>query len=159
MQLEPVNVGILSVWRLRLALIVVPLTLVAVVVSLLLGQSGLSGWRVWIAPIAAVVFVLGAGYCWWWLERFYRSLRFGIDAIGIRIERGVWWRSVVALPLARIQHSDVTQGPLERRYGVATLTFFTAGSVYTKISLPGLVHSDAIALRDSLVGMKENSGV
>jgi uncharacterized protein len=158
MQLQPVDPRILSVWRLRLIAGVVPLTLATLAAF---AWSLLSGWAWWIVSIAIVTVtaaVVWAIWCWWWLERLYKSLRFGIDDTGIRIERGVWWRSIVALPRARIQHSDVTQGPLQRRYGVATLTFFTAGSVYTSISLPGLKQSDAITLRDSLVGM-ESGGV
>jgi membrane protein YdbS with pleckstrin-like domain len=154
MQLQLVDPRILSVWRLRLVVSVATLTLAGLVWWLL------SGWKWWIVPVAIIAaVVLWAIWCWWWLGRRYRSLRFGIDEAGIRIERGVWWRSIVALPRARIQHSDVIQGPLQRRYGVATLTFFTAGSVYTQVSLPGLAHGDAIAVRDSLVGMTEGSGV
>ena len=65
----------------------------------------------------------------------------------------------VALPRVRIQHTDVSQGPLERRYGIGTLKLYTAGSRHTRIELPGLNHDDAIALRDALLAEGGGSGV
>jgi membrane protein YdbS with pleckstrin-like domain len=153
MQLQSVHPGIVSVWRLNHLLLGGPIVLALLVATLW------TGWFV-AAPVVAILGGLFAWWSWWWSMQRFERLRFGVDETGIRIERGVWWRSIVALPRARIQHSDVTQGPLQRRYGVATLSFFTAGSVHTHVGLPGLAHADAVALRDALVGMIEGgSGV
>ena len=108
-------------------------------------------------PIAYVAIAL---CCIWFLPpAHYRSLAFGIDEQGIQIERGIFWRSRTALPRVRIQHSDVSQGPLQRRFGIATLKLYTAGSRYTKIELPGLTHGDALTLRDALLARESESGV
>ena len=99
------------------------------------------------------------GQQWGASQAYYRRLRFAIDASGIAIERGILWRSRIAVPRARIQHTDVSQGPLQRRFGVGTLKLYTAGSRYTKIELPGLAHAEAIALRDALLAKTDDSGV
>jgi membrane protein YdbS with pleckstrin-like domain len=39
---------------------------------------------------------------------------------------------------------------LERRYGVATLKLYPAGSRFTRTELPGLEYAAAVALRDHL---------
>lgn len=101
-----------------------------------------------------------AALCIWLLPpAYYRALKFGVDAQGITIERGIWWRSHIALPRVRVQHSDVSQGPLQRRYGVATLKLYTAGSRYTKVELSGLGHDDALAIRDALLAAGGDGGV
>jgi membrane protein YdbS with pleckstrin-like domain len=110
-----------------------------------------------LAPL--LVIVAGAWLTWAWPPLCFRYLRFGVDETGIAIESGVIWRSRIALPRVRIQHTDVSQGPLERRYGVGTLKLYTAGSRHTKIELPGLKHDDAIALRDALLAEGSGSGV
>jgi uncharacterized protein len=110
-----------------------------------------------LAPLILVA--VGLTLSWFWPEAYYRRLRFGMDASGIAIERGILWRSRIAVPRARIQHTDVSQGPLQRRYGVGTLKLYTAGSRYTKIELPGLAHAEAIALRDALLAQTDDSGV
>jgi membrane protein YdbS with pleckstrin-like domain len=109
------------------------------------------------APLLLVA--AGLALSWVWPEAYYRRLRFGIDESGIAIERGIVWQSRIAVPRARIQHTDVSQGPLQRRFGVGTLKLYTAGSRYTKIELPGLAHAEAIALRDALLAETDNSGV
>jgi membrane protein YdbS with pleckstrin-like domain len=116
-----------------------------------------SGGSAWLLPL--LIAALGAGLTWAWPGAYYRRLRFEVDAAGIAIERGIFWRSRIVVPRVRIQHTDVAQGPLQRRFGVGTLKLYTAGSRYTKIELPGLRHADAIALRDALLAESRDSGV
>ncbi len=71
---------------------------------------------------------------------------------GVQVERGVIWRSLVFVPDARIQHTEVNQGPLDRRWGMARLSIYTAATHYGAVSAPGLHHADALALRDELIG-------
>jgi membrane protein YdbS with pleckstrin-like domain len=110
------------------------------------------------AALGAILAIAAAAAAWWWPRARYNHLTYDVDEQGLTIRGGVWWRDQSSLPRARIQHSDVSQGPLQRRYGIATLTFYTAGSRYTRISLDGLRHEEAIALRDALLS-REHSGV
>jgi membrane protein YdbS with pleckstrin-like domain len=50
-----------------------------------------------------------------------------------------------------VQHTDVHSGPLDRRWGLADLTVFTAGTEAAAIRLPGLPVERALALRDALL--------
>lgn len=101
--------------------------------------------------VPAALLVAGILLSWFLPPAWYRRLRYGVDDTGIAIRRGIFWRSRIALPRIRIQHTDVSQGPLQRRYGVGTLKLYTAGSRYTKIELPGLEHEAATDLRDELL--------
>ena len=74
-----------------------------------------------------------------------------LDRHGLEIHRGVWWRSRIRVPRSRVQHTDVHQGPLDRRWGLADLTVFTAGTEAAAIRLPGLPAERALALRDALL--------
>ena len=55
------------------------------------------------------------------------------------------------MPRSRIQHTDVTQGPYERRFGLATLVVYTAGTENASITIEGLSHETALAVRDALL--------
>jgi len=81
----------------------------------------------------------------------YRHLRYRVDESGVRIWRGIFWRKVISIPTSRVQHTDVSQGPLQRNYGLATLTVYTAGTEGASISLEGLEHGVAKRLRDHLL--------
>lgn len=105
------------------------------------------------APSAVLLLVLAVflvAMTAWYPAARYRHLRYAVDGTGIMIRDGIFWRAQAALAKVRIQHTDVSQGPLQRHYGIATLKLYTAGSRFTKTELPGLAHATAIALRDEL---------
>lgn len=118
-----------------------------------------------LAPV--LVALGGAPLLYWILQRLARALverqfaatRWSVDDAHLRIRRGVWWRKEIHVPRSRIQHTDVTQGPLQRHYGVATFVVHTAGTTYATVSLEGLAHARAQALRDRLVVGDGDDGV
>jgi uncharacterized protein len=150
MQLSQVDPAIIGVWRWHGTFSTLAFTVVPTAFSL-------SVPLLW--PLPVLVAMVGLTFAYVWPPIAYRHLRFGVDETGIAIESGVLWRSRVALPRVRIQHTDVSQGPLERRYGVGTLKLYTAGSRHVKIELPGLNHDEALALRDALLAEGRGSGV
>ena len=87
----------------------------------------------------------------WWPPIAYRYASYTVDERGIEIRRGVVWRSVTNVPRTRVQHTDVSQGPIERSHGLGTLAIHTAGTEHALVSLDGLAYSDALALRDHLL--------
>ena len=150
LQLSHVDSAIIGVWRWHAVIATLIITAVVTVFSFAVPP-------LW--PAGPAVAIGGVFLSWWWPTVAYRHLRFGVDETGIAIESGVIWRSRIALPRVRIQHTDVSQGPLERRYGIGTLKLYTAGSRHTRIELPGLQHDEAIALRDALLAEGAGSGV
>ena len=84
--------------------------------------------------------------------RRYRAWGYAMDADELRIARGVWTRIETIVPLARVQHVDVSQGPIERTFGVCRLVLHTAGTMHSRVLLPGLARATAEALRDEVRG-------
>ena len=82
--------------------------------------------------------------------RKYRHWGFDMGTDRIRIVRGYMFYHDTIVPFGRIQHIDVDQGPIDRRYGLATLTVHTAGNHNSKVALPGLSHADALAMREAI---------
>ena len=81
----------------------------------------------------------------------YRSTWVRLDEDGLEYEHGRLWRHHISVPRSRIQHTDVTQGPFERRFGLATLVVYTAGTENASITIEGLSHETALAVRDALL--------
>ena len=96
-----------------------------------------------------------AGLQSWWAYRWsavaYDHQRYTLTATELEIRRGVWWRSVVTVPRSRVQHTDVSQGPLERRFGLGTLVIHTAGTRHAAVTLAGLDREVADRIRDLLL--------
>jgi uncharacterized protein len=56
----------------------------------------------------------------------WRMWRYEIRPDEIDLQRGILWIERTLVPLARIQHVDTRQGPLQRRFGLSTVVFYTA---------------------------------
>lgn len=82
--------------------------------------------------------------------RRYRAWGYAEGEDELAIRRGVWTRLRTIVPFGRVQHIDVAQGPIERRFGLATLILHTAGTRGAAVPLPGLRHADADAMRDRI---------
>lgn len=70
------------------------------------------------------------------------------------VRRGVLVRRVSLVPYGRLQYVDVVAGPLDRRYGLATVTLHTAAAS-TDAVVPGLRADEAARLRDRLAALGE----
>jgi uncharacterized protein len=110
---------------------------------LLLGLLLLPVWATLMAALA------------WRLQRWpaisYRFSSYRVDQAGIEIRHGVYWRTITNLPRSRVQHTDVSQGPLERRYGLGTLVVYTAGTAHSKVTVSGLDFDVARRIRAHLL--------
>jgi membrane protein YdbS with pleckstrin-like domain len=117
----------------------------------------------WLFPLLLLAWAaLTAALVWHtfrWPGIEYRHASYRVDPLGIEIVRGVIWRSVIHVPVSRVQHTDVSQGPLQRRYGLGTLTIYTAGTEYARVDLHGLPHARALAIRDHLLPKRSDDGV
>lgn len=82
--------------------------------------------------------------------RRYRAWRYRIGQDELHIAQGVLTRVETIVPLARVQHIDVSQGPIERSFGVSRLVLHTAGTMHSRVVLPGLSRATAEAIRDEV---------
>ncbi len=109
---------------------------------------------VWLTLVA-----LAAWKAYAWPARAYRHTSYRIDDQGIEICKGVYWRVVINVPRSRVQHIDVSQGPIERRYGLGTLIVYTAGTDHAKVDLEGLEHGRALRIREHLLPSESGDAV
>ena len=113
----------------------------------------------WVAAAASSAYVLGLVLIVWanlvLPEKSYRHAAWRLNEAGLEIRQGIWWRHEITIPLARVQHTDVQQGPLARRYGLARLLIHTAGTQDASVPLAGLAQETAHWLRDALVAQCE----
>ena len=77
----------------------------------------------------------------------WRRWRYEIRPDEVDLQRGIFWVSRTLVPLARIQHVDTRQGPLQRRFGLSTVVFHTAAGPN---QIPELSTSVAADARDRI---------
>ncbi len=130
---------LLLTWTVLLAVVT------AVVLGLTLGPAWAALGAFWLAVLA-----------WGWvlLGRNWRSWRYAERADDLLISRGVLWWEETVVPYGRMQLVEVTSGPLERRFGLASVQLHTAAAA-TDAKIPGLVPAEAERLRDRLTALGE----
>lgn len=85
-----------------------------------------------------------------WLPLQQARTRFLLRRQDFLLESGVWWRQAVLIPLTRVQHVTVSQGPLQKHFGLATLKVFTAGGLQAEATLADLDYELAQSLCQQL---------
>lgn len=100
----------------------------------------------WLALLALSIFMTVS-----FPQLKYRHLTWRLSPAGLEIRRGVVFRHVISVPRARVQHTDVARGPIERRFDLASLVVHTAGHQDSEVTLEGLEHGTALAIRDYLL--------
>lgn len=82
--------------------------------------------------------------------RRHHARGYAMSADRLRVVRGLLFRHDTVVPFGRVQHIDVSQGPIERFFGLATLTLHTAGTHNASVRLPGLGEQLARDMREEI---------
>lgn len=110
----------------------------------------------WALAAGAVIIV-------WALIRSYtivravRSYGYAERERDLLVRHGRLIRRLSIVPYARMQFVDVTAGPLERAFRIATLRLHTAAAASDAV-IPGLEPQEATRLRDRLAALGEDLG-
>ncbi len=120
-----------------------------VILGLVAGFASLWGGLIGVVCVAAAAVVADVlaqrrVSAWGYLEREDDLL----------IRRGLLVRRLSAVPYGRMQFVDVTAGPAERSFGLATVRLHTAAAA-SDARIPGLEAAEAARLRDQLASLGE----
>lgn len=63
----------------------------------------------------------------WWIPKFWGSIIYRMTGSEITWRRGVWFRNTGIVPYNRITNVDIIQGPISRKFSIASLKIQTAG--------------------------------
>ncbi len=139
----------MTLWRITGLLNVLPLLVGACIAALALARFGDVYSFFAVLPVLAVL-VLGVvtvgvapGLRW-------RRWRYEIRPHEVDLQRGILWVGRTLVPLARIQHVDTRQGPLQRRFGLSTVVFYTAAGPNR---IPELSTPVAAEVRDRIAAL------
>jgi uncharacterized protein len=133
-------------WRITGTLGTLPLLAVGVFVSWVSLRAVEVPFLLGVLPFLAALglFVVVAGVI---PDLRWRRWRYEIREDEVDLQRGIFWINRTLVPLARIQHVDTRQGPLQRRFGLATVVFYTAAGPN---EIPELSAPVAAGVRDRI---------
>jgi membrane protein YdbS with pleckstrin-like domain len=126
-----------------------PALLAAVGLAVLGALSGSAA-----AYSVAVAALITGALSWRFVGRRFGSWGYAEREDDLLVRRGVMFARLSVVPYGRMQFIDVTAGPLERAFGLATVRLHTAAAS-TDARIPGLEREEAARLRDSLAELGE----
>ncbi|HVT12207.1 MAG TPA: PH domain-containing protein [Fimbriimonadaceae bacterium] len=106
----------------------------------------------WRFPIFMPVLWIGIG-AWSasFVKRQWQAWRYEVTDHEVILSWGVWYQVKRFVPRDRIQHVDITSGPIARKFGLAHVHLYVAGAHGAVGGIPGLTPSEAEDLRAMLV--------
>jgi membrane protein YdbS with pleckstrin-like domain len=124
----------------------------ALALAAAMGLGTTVGWAIGGAAAAGA---MAAGALWLWFAwRRYRSWAYQERDEDLIVERGVMIRRLSVVPYGRMQFVDVTAGPIDRLFRLATVRLHTAAAA-SDARIPGLERAEAARLRDRLAALGE----
>ncbi len=129
----------------------IALTITAVPAALAIGYYWAVGNPA-LAAIAMVVLAVGFLARVVMLARAVASWGYAEREAELLVRHGVMIRRLSIVPYGRMQFVDVSAGPLERAFGLATVQLHTAAAA-TDARIPGLEPRTATRLRDQLAAL------
>ena len=135
-------------WWIFDAVVLIPTAVVAGVVAY-------KGGELLLGTVLFLIWTLLAALMLWATSAYpnaaYRHAGIALGELGLEYRRGVWWRKTTIIPRSRVQHTDVSQGPVMRRLGLGKLVIHTAGTRNAVVEIPGLALDEAERIRDRLL--------
>ncbi len=113
---------------------------------------------IWASPVwavlAALVVLAFSAWEWWLIGRQVSAIGYAERDDDLVVTQGIMFKELVVVPYGRMQLVDLKAGPVDRRYGMATLQLHTAAAT-TDAVIPGLPVAEAERLRDRLAALGE----
>jgi hypothetical protein len=143
--LLPVEPGYKQVLRVRALIFWLPLLIAAAIADLvfLLPTPFYGLPSIGMAFLAATAILVVP-------SRRYQRLGYALHPTLLQVVRGWLFHADTMVPLVRVQHIDVTRGPIDKMFGTASLVVHTAGTHNSVVVLPGLAPDRASEIRDEI---------
>lgn len=73
-----------------------------------------------------------------WVPRKVRRTNYLLRRLDLHLRTGYLWHKAISVAINRIQHTEITQGPIERLCGLSSVAVYTAGGHQSDLKIPGL---------------------
>lgn len=137
--MEPLAAAYVKEVKTQQLIIWTPILLASMIPAVLTQISFLWALPVFVSFLAALISRL--------MIRKTQVKAVGLREFDVAYQSGLFWRKTVIVPFNRVQHVEVSSGPLQRKFGLATIKFFTAGGSKVDLKVDGLTAERAEQMR------------
>jgi membrane protein YdbS with pleckstrin-like domain len=105
----------------------------------------------WFMALAGSAWLVITAFSYWLIKKSFSRKAYAMRERDVLYRTGWIIRRLHICPFNRIQHCSVHAGPLERKYGLASISLFTAGSEGSDLRIPGLTEETASTIREFIM--------
>jgi len=102
---------------------------------------------IWTAYVAAPLVILMV-FTFISIPIGYKKRSYALRERDLTYRKGWIFSSMITIPFNRIQHTEISRGPIERKFELSTLKIYTAGGSTSDLSIPGLEVEEAEQLKE-----------
>ena len=112
----------------------------------------------------AIIIAAAAGFLLWLISGWFSiTLNFKYSGYALRerdaIYRSGWFiQKTRIVPFNRVMHVSLHTGPIERKFGLASISIYTAGSEHADFTIKGLARDNANRIKDWLTEQMNQTG-
>lgn len=140
-----IDIRAINVWKINAAIYLSVLWLILIIAGFIFY------FQDWSFPYLffAVIFLAILSYLFFFLfpKLRYRRWKYEIFEQEIYIQRGIFIMTRTLVPMIRVQHVDTGQGPIMKKFRVASVSISTAATTHV---IPALSEENASNLRDRI---------
>lgn len=102
----------------------------------------------WLVPLFTVI---AFPFSMWVARKQFEREGYALRAHDIAHREGVWWTEQTTVPFSRVQHVEISQGPIAKYFGLGALQVFTAGGSGGDLYISGIAMEEAQRLKAFIV--------
>jgi membrane protein YdbS with pleckstrin-like domain len=137
---------VLIVYSIALIFVLLPIQFIPPVRAFTFSPIGLSG---------AAALVIAESLLAYYVYAYTKSIHYAVRDHDLILGSGVFWKKEVIQPLKRIQHVEVTHGPIDKYFGLANIRLFSAGTGLSTFRIPGLDSQIAGQIKQYILDYRE----
>lgn len=125
-------------------------TLLSIPVGILLLKGPVADFG-WAQIGGTVLWLLIIAFSYWVNWKGFYIQGYALREKDIHYKRGLLFHSLTSIPFNRVQHCEIKQGPIARRFGLSTLEIFTAGGQSSDLRIPGIDPHRAQQIKEFII--------
>lgn len=119
------------------------------VADLIIRSARDGAWTIGYIGVPALILFVGGGILL--VSSRFNNAKYHLGGEDLAYGHGIFWKSRRYIARARVQHVDITAGPIARALNLVHLSVFVGGQAAAAISIPGLSPEEGERLRSTLL--------
>lgn len=151
-EVQAIHPAVRKVWQISSVLrTLLFATILSVPEWLIVRELEGSSWPFRIPVVAPTACLLLGGFGFYLARKRFEMWSYQLREFDLVMTHGVYMRTRRCVARERVQHVDISSGPIDRHFGLVHISIHVAGGASGVGSIPGLTPEKAEALRVALL--------